>query len=92
MLLPHAFLSVEAKKNLIQKRKKEKLPVDIVPSSEETTCDRSEQVVTVEMDVTQKTAEPEADICPTAQALSSKQGVCIGVLTQGQNLIYTFML
>ncbi|XP_018549909.1 protein Spindly [Lates calcarifer] len=72
--LQHKYEPREAKKNLIQKRKKEKLPVDIVPSSEETTCDRSEQVVTVEMDVTQKTAEPEADICPTAQALSSKQG------------------
>lgn len=72
------FLSVEAKKNLIQKRKKEKLPLDTVPSSEETTLDKGEHVVTVEMDVTyNKAADPEADICPTVEALSSTQGVCI---------------
>ncbi|XP_039976394.1 protein Spindly isoform X2 [Xiphias gladius] len=33
----------EAKKNLIQKRKKEKLPLDTVPSSEETTLDKGSE-------------------------------------------------
>ena len=73
-------LSLEAKKNVIQKRKREKLPVDIVPSSEETTLDQGEQLVAVEMDVTNtaKTADPEADTSHPAEAVSSTRGVCIG--------------
>ncbi|XP_037635995.1 protein Spindly isoform X1 [Sebastes umbrosus] len=77
--LQNKYEPKEAKKNLIQKRKKEKLPVDIVPSSEETTLDKGERVVVVEMDVTNtaKTADPEADTSHTAEAVSSTQGVCI---------------
>lgn len=71
-------MSVEAKKNPIQKRKKEKLPVDIIPSSEEMMLVKGEQVVAVVMDVTHpKTAEPEADIRPSAEALNATQGLCI---------------
>ncbi len=73
------FLSPEAKKNLIQRRKKEKLPVDIVPSNEET-LHRGEQTVAMEMDVTNtKTAEPETNVSPPADAVSSTQGVCVSV-------------
>ncbi|XP_037635996.1 protein Spindly isoform X2 [Sebastes umbrosus] len=73
--LQNKYEPKEAKKNLIQKRKKEKLPVDIVPSSEETTLDKGERVVVVEMDVTNtaKTADPEADTSHTAEAVSSTQ-------------------
>lgn len=71
-------VSVEAKKNQIQKRKKEKLPVDIIPSSEETTLVKTEQVVAVEMDVTNpKTAETEGDVRPSAVAVNSTQRVYI---------------
>lgn len=71
------FLCVESKKNLIQKRKKEKLPVDIIPSSEQT-LDKGEQVVAVEMDITNtKTADPDAQTPPTAEAVSSTQGLCL---------------
>ncbi|XP_049441682.1 protein Spindly isoform X2 [Epinephelus fuscoguttatus] len=77
--LQHKYEPKEAKKNLIQKRKKEKLPVDIVPSSEDTKLDKGEQLVAVEMNVTNtKAAEPEADTSHTAEALSSTQGVCVG--------------
>lgn len=66
-----ALLSLDAKKALIQKRKKEKLPVDITPSSEDTTLNR-EQVVAAEMDVMNtKTADPEAE------AVGFTQGVCM---------------
>ncbi|XP_074503940.1 protein Spindly isoform X2 [Sebastes fasciatus] len=73
--LQNKYEPKEAKKNVIQKRKKEKLPVDIVPSSEETTLDKGERVVAVEMDVTNtaKTADPEADTSHTAEAVSSTQ-------------------
>eukprot|EP00064_Thunnus_orientalis_P018285 superscaffoldBa00004164_g18381 len=72
--LQHKYEPKEAKKNLIQRRKKEKLPVDIVPSSEAATFDKGEQVVAVEMDVTNtKTTDPEADTCPTAEPVSSTQ-------------------
>ncbi|XP_035525075.1 protein Spindly [Morone saxatilis] len=77
--LQHKYEPKEAKKNLLQKRKKEKLPVDIIPSSEEATLDKGEQVVAVELDVTTtKTAQPKADPSPTAEAAISTQGVRIG--------------
>ncbi|XP_051274988.1 protein Spindly [Dicentrarchus labrax] len=77
--LQHKYEPKEGKKNLLQKRKKEKLPVGIIPSSEEATLDKGEQVVAVEMDVTAtKTAEPEADPSPTAEAAISTQSVRIG--------------
>lgn len=71
-------VSAEAKKNPILKRKKEKLPMDIIPPSEEITLGKGEQVVAVVMDVTHpKTAEPEAEIRPSAEALNATQGLCI---------------
>ncbi|XP_073343327.1 protein Spindly [Pagrus major] len=63
----------EAKKNLIQKRKKEKLPVDIIPSSE-TMLNKGEQVVAVEMDVKNITGDAKAHTSSPAEALSSTQG------------------
>ncbi|KAM7417076.1 hypothetical protein PAMA_016943 [Pampus argenteus] len=73
--LQHKYEPKEAKKNFIQKRKKEKLPVDIVPSSEAATLDKGEQVVAVEMDVKNaKTTHPEADTHPTAEPVSGIQG------------------
>ncbi len=72
------FLSLEAKKNLIQKRKKEKLPVDVISASEGSTLDKCEQVVAMEMDVTNtKTSDPEVDTS-TAEAVSPTHAVCIG--------------
>ncbi|XP_029297018.1 protein Spindly, partial [Cottoperca gobio] len=72
--LQHKYEPKEAKKNLTQKRKGEKLPFDIIPSSEETTLDKGERVVAMEMDVTNtKTADPEADCCCTAETVSSTQ-------------------
>ncbi|XP_030251226.1 protein Spindly [Sparus aurata] len=62
----------EAKKNLIQKRKKEKLPVDIIPSSE-TTINKGEQVA-VEIDVKNNSGDTKAHSSPPAEALSSTQG------------------
>ncbi|XP_030595648.1 protein Spindly [Archocentrus centrarchus] len=63
--LQHKYEPKEAKKNLIQKRKKEKLPVDITPSLEETPLGRAEQVVAVMTDAAGcETADPEADTCP----------------------------
>ncbi|KAK5865305.1 hypothetical protein PBY51_016480 [Eleginops maclovinus] len=68
--LQHKYEPKDAKKNQIQKRKKEKLPVDITPLSEETTLDKGEQVVTVEIDVTNaKHRDPEADC--TAETVSA---------------------
>ncbi|KAE8277638.1 Protein Spindly-A [Larimichthys crocea] len=69
---------LQMQKNPIQKRKKEKLPVDITPS-EETTIDKGQHVVAVEMDVTNtKTEDPAAHTSPTAEAVNATQGVCSG--------------
>ncbi|XP_010748938.2 protein Spindly [Larimichthys crocea] len=76
--LQHKYEPKDAKKNPIQKRKKEKLPVDITPS-EETTIDKGQHVVAVEMDVTNtKTEDPAAHTSPTAEAVNATQGVCSG--------------
>ncbi|KAK2903759.1 protein Spindly [Channa argus] len=64
--LQHKYEPKDAKKSVIQKRKKEKLPVDVVPSSEETSLDKVEQVVAVVMDVS---AKPEAGNPPTAEVV-----------------------
>lgn len=66
--LQHKYEPKEAKKNLIQKRKREKLPVDITPSVEEAPLDRTKEAVAVVTD----TADPEADMRPP---LSSSAGV-----------------
>ncbi|XP_035017210.1 protein Spindly [Hippoglossus stenolepis] len=74
--LQHKYEPKEAKIYLIQKRKKEKLPVDIAPSSQESTLDKGEQIVTVETDVTQyTTTDPKADIRPKTEAQSSIKGL-----------------
>ncbi|XP_034454660.1 protein Spindly isoform X2 [Hippoglossus hippoglossus] len=74
--LQHKYEPKEAKIYLIQKRKKEKLPVDIAPSSQESTLDKGEQMVTVETDVTQyTTTDPKADIRPKTEAQSSTKGL-----------------
>ncbi|XP_019934054.2 protein Spindly [Paralichthys olivaceus] len=73
--LQHKYEPKEAKNNLIQKRKKEKLPVDIVPSSQESTLEKGEQIVTVETDVMHdRTTDPKADVSPTTKARSSTKG------------------
>ncbi|XP_005948336.1 protein Spindly [Haplochromis burtoni] len=66
--LQHKYEPTEAKKNLIQKRKREKLPVDITPSVEAAPLDRTKEAVAVVTD----TADPEADMRPP---LSSSAGV-----------------
>ncbi|XP_056239370.1 protein Spindly isoform X2 [Seriola aureovittata] len=69
--LQHKYEPREVKKNVIQKRKKEKLPVDIIPSDDTT----PNKAVTMEMGVTHnQTAGPETDTCSTVKALSSTQG------------------
>ncbi|XP_020509041.2 protein Spindly [Labrus bergylta] len=78
--LQHKYEPKDSKKNLIQKRKKEKLPVDVTLCSEETTLDKVEQIVAAEVEVTNtKTADSEVDSSSTAEALSSKQDVNTGV-------------
>ncbi|TDH07821.1 hypothetical protein EPR50_G00110230 [Perca flavescens] len=54
--LQHKYEPKEAKKHVVHIRRKEKLPVDVVPSSEETPPDKGGHVVAVEM-----TADSEAD-------------------------------
>lgn len=72
-----SFSRLDSKKNLIQKRKKEKLPVDIIPPSEHI-VGKGEQVVALDMDIRDaKSAEPEAQTLPTPETLSSTQGLCI---------------
>ncbi|AWP12594.1 putative protein Spindly-like isoform 2 [Scophthalmus maximus] len=74
--LQHKCEPREAKKNLIQKMKKEKLPVDIGTSTQESRLDKGEQLVAVETDVTHnRTTGPKADINLTTEAGSSTQGV-----------------
>ncbi|KAM6924027.1 protein Spindly [Xenentodon cancila] len=68
--LQHKYEPKELKKNLIQKRKREKLPVDVIPSSEDPTHHKRDQTVGVEIDGG-TSAGSEADICPTDEAKSS---------------------
>ncbi|XP_068451752.1 protein Spindly isoform X2 [Clinocottus analis] len=70
--LQHKYEPKDTNKNHIQKRKKEKFPVDMLPSSEKAPLDKGEHVLAVKMDVTQ-TAHPEADACGPAEAVSSAQ-------------------
>uniref|UniRef100_UPI0037E8E9E3 protein Spindly n=1 Tax=Semicossyphus pulcher TaxID=241346 RepID=UPI0037E8E9E3 len=70
--LQHKYEPKDSKKNLIQKRKKEKLPVDVTASSEGTTLDQGDQVVAVEMDVTNTHT---VDISPPAETVNLKEGV-----------------
>lgn len=80
-------MSAETKKNPFQMRKKEKLPVDTVPSSEDMTFGRGDQVVAVVMDVPHpKTRELEADIRP--EALNTTQGVCPASATRNSACSY----
>ncbi|KAF7649235.1 hypothetical protein LDENG_00144760, partial [Lucifuga dentata] len=61
----------EAKKKLIQKRKKEKLPV---PSSEGSTSNQLEAAVAMETDDTNRTENPKADTRHQAEAEQSTGG------------------
>lgn len=66
----------ESKKNLTEKRKKEKLPVDVASSSEQS-LKKFEQVFAEETNGTNiKTTEPEALSVHKAETLSCTQGVC----------------
>ncbi|XP_068182056.1 protein Spindly [Antennarius striatus] len=67
--LQHKYEPKEAKRNLIQKTKKEKLPVDVVLSSEAATVEVEEPDVT--------NAEPEDHedhICPLTEAVNATPG------------------
>ncbi|XP_028272217.1 protein Spindly isoform X2 [Parambassis ranga] len=66
----------EAKKNVIQKRKKEKFPVNFAPSSDETSVGKGEPIVTMATDETNaKTADPKADPSPNKETVGSTQEV-----------------
>lgn len=68
----------EAKKNPIQRRRREKLPLDAAPTCEDGTLSKGEQLVAVEMDVTRtKIAEPVADVLSAAEAVNVTQGALI---------------
>ncbi|XP_047440928.1 protein Spindly [Mugil cephalus] len=68
--LQHKYEPKEVKRNLILKRKKEKIPVDIIPPSEDIRPDKEVVAVVDVMD--NKTTHPEANTCPTQE--SSTQG------------------
>ncbi|XP_072252383.1 protein Spindly [Leuresthes tenuis] len=68
--LQHKYEPKEVKNNSIQKRRKEKLPVDCISSSEKTTHDK--QMVAVKVDVT---ADSEAHTCPAYESKASTEGV-----------------
>ncbi|CAJ1057977.1 protein Spindly [Xyrichtys novacula] len=72
--LQNKYEPKDSKKNVNLKRRKEKLPVDTAPSSEDTSHQKVEQVLSVKVDVT-NTETAESDTCPTAETLSSKQDV-----------------
>uniref|UniRef100_A0A674PMK3 Protein Spindly n=1 Tax=Takifugu rubripes TaxID=31033 RepID=A0A674PMK3_TAKRU len=71
--LQHKYEPKESKRNLTQKRKKVKLPVDVAPSSKEP-LKRFEQVLSVEMEETNtKTTDTEVQCVPKTEILSSTQ-------------------
>lgn len=70
-----SFSCLDSKKNVIQKKKKEKLPVDIISPSEHI-ADKAEQLVALDIPHT-KCAEPEARALPPPEALSSTRGSCM---------------
>ncbi|XP_077957591.1 protein Spindly isoform X2 [Gasterosteus aculeatus] len=68
--LQHKYELKDTKKNMLLKRKKEKFPFDVIPSSEKIKLDKGEHVLAVKMDVT-KTAG--ADPACAAEAVSPTQ-------------------
>ncbi|TNM99026.1 protein Spindly isoform X1 [Takifugu flavidus] len=71
--LQHKYEPKESKRNLTEKRKKVKLPVDVAPSSKEP-LKRFEQVLSVEMEETNtKTTDTEVQCVPKTEILSSTQ-------------------
>lgn len=75
-MIKQGFLVLESKKNLTEKKEKEKLPVDVTPSSKQP-LERFEQVFSVEMDKTStKTTEPEASSAHKDEIQRSILGVC----------------
>ncbi|XP_037317255.2 protein Spindly isoform X2 [Pungitius pungitius] len=71
--LQHKYELKDTKKNVMLKKKKEKFPFDIIPSSEKTNLDKGEPVLPVTMDVT-KTADAGADPACAAEAMSPTHG------------------
>ncbi|XP_034036783.1 protein Spindly [Thalassophryne amazonica] len=73
--LQHKYEPNEAKKNLLPKRRKEKLPVDITPSCDGAVPLKVGQVSATEVDIRITTpAKPEAEACPAADPESATQG------------------
>ncbi|XP_004073644.1 protein Spindly [Oryzias latipes] len=66
--LQHKYEPNDGKRNP-QKRKKEKLPVDVLPPPEESSCDKAQQVVAVESNI--KKEDAEASICPAEMKTST---------------------
>ncbi|KAM3866683.1 protein Spindly, partial [Diretmus argenteus] len=79
--LQEKYEPTEAKEECIRKRKREKLPVDITPSSEVTSVN-AEPIVAVAMDVpNSRTAD--ADACTIALPDNSTQGLSSGTKVKG---------
>lgn len=77
MILKHQqwFLHLAFSKNLPEKRKKEKLPLDVAPSSKQS-LERFEQIFAAKMEETNtNTTEPEASSVHKDEIQSSIQGV-----------------
>ncbi|XP_078117128.1 protein Spindly [Sander vitreus] len=72
--LQHKYEPKEAKKHVTHIRRKEKLPVDVVPSSKETPPDKGGHVVAVEM-----TAEPVADPVSSAREPEARPAKCVKI-------------
>uniref|UniRef100_A0A8C7WM24 Protein Spindly n=1 Tax=Oryzias sinensis TaxID=183150 RepID=A0A8C7WM24_9TELE len=66
--LQHKYEPNDGKRNP-QKRKKEKLPVDVLPPPEESSCDKAQQVVAVASNI--KREDAEASICPAEMKTST---------------------
>lgn len=78
-----SFSFLDSKKNLIQKGKREKLPVDVLPPPEQK-AERSEQVVVLDVEIPNtKSSDAEAQTPPTPEALRSTQGLCQRSVTAG---------
>lgn len=67
-------MHIESKKNPPEKRKKEKLPLDVAPPSKQSQV--LEQVLAVEMEETNTKTEPEASSVHEDKMQSSTRGVC----------------
>uniref|UniRef100_A0A3P9L859 Protein Spindly n=1 Tax=Oryzias latipes TaxID=8090 RepID=A0A3P9L859_ORYLA len=66
--LQHKYEPNDGKRNP-QKRKKEKLPVDVLPPPEESSCVKAQQVVAMTSNI--KSEDAEASICPAEMKTST---------------------